>query len=301
MGRVEYADALEQTIWHLDEPLAHAHSVQLLKLSHFAKQFVTVVLTGEGADETFAGYPRYQIPLIARRLGRAGVALKMTAGPLGRALGLRRVNKLLEVVDSWRTSVLNGARFTREADLMALLGRDISWGERLGILEEVFRKDQPFLESVLEYDRRTYLPPLLIRLDKTTMAGGLEARVPFLDYRMVEWSKTVPVLEKAIVGRSSKVMLKRIAAASFPREMIYRRKVGFGVPVGQWLRDPHSLGRFVHVLNDSTFRQRSYCNPQVVTRLLEDHLACRADHGDALWPILNIELWWRRYFSGSLD
>jgi asparagine synthase (glutamine-hydrolysing) len=136
-------------------------------------------------------------------------------------------------------------------------------------------------------------------LDKTTMAGGLEARVPFLDYRMVQWSKTVSAREKAVPGRSNKAILKRIAATAFPHDLVYRRKVGFGVPVGAWLRDPHSLGRFVDVLRDSTFRQRGYCKPAVVTSLLDAHLAGRADHSDALWPILNVELWWRGCVSDA--
>jgi asparagine synthase (glutamine-hydrolysing) len=296
----EYADSLEETIWHMDEPLGHAHSVPLLKLSHFAKQFVTVVLTGEGADETFAGYPRHQVPLIARRLGKLGSALRLTARPLARAFGLRRLNKLLEVADSWQHSVVHGARFAPEPALSKVVGQTICCAERLQIMEEVFRQDQSFLESVLEYDRRTYLPGLLVRLDKTTMAGGVEARVPFLDYRMVQWSKSVSPRDKAVVGRSSKVMLKRIAAATFPEDMVYRRKAGFGVPVSDWLRDRRSLGRFADVLTDSTFRQRAYCETGLVKRLLADHMAGRADHGDILWPLLNVELWWRRYSSGGV-
>lgn len=297
MNRYEYADALEETIWHVDEPLPHAHSVQLLKLSRLAKHFVTVVLTGEGADETFAGYPRHQIPLIASRLGRAGGVLKMAGRPLGRALGLRRVTKLLEFVDSWEQSVTNSARFSSERDLAGLAIPTSCSQERMQILEEVFGRNQSFLESVLEYDRRTYLPPLLVRLDKTSMAAGLEARVPFLDYRMILWSKALPPEQKVKLWRSSKVMLKRIAARSFPNEMIYRRKVGFGVPVGEWLRDARSIGRFGEVLTDPTFHQRGYCNAEAVGRLWAEHVAGRADHGDVLWPILNVELWWRALVS----
>jgi asparagine synthase (glutamine-hydrolysing) len=299
MNRYEYADALEHTIWHVDEPLGHAHSVQLLKLSAFAKQFVTVVLTGEGADEIFAGYPRHQIPLIAKHLGGAGGLLKRSANPIGKALGLRRVTKLTESLDSWQRSVINGARFSTADDLAELDVAGTVPDDRYRILEEVFGRGQSFLESVLEYDRRTYLPSLLMRLDKTSMASGLEARVPFLDYRLILWTKTLPRAEKLALWRESKVMLKRIAARTFPKEMIYRRKVGFGVPVGEWMRDPRALGRYGDLLNDATFRQRGYCKPEAVERMWRDHVSGKSDHGDALWPILNLELWWRGVGSAA--
>jgi asparagine synthase (glutamine-hydrolysing) len=297
MNRHEYADGLEETIWHMDEPLPHAHSVQLVKLSRLAKEFVTVVLTGEGADETFAGYPRHQIPLIARSLGRAGAALKLGLRPLAQTFGLRRVAKLAEFLDSWEASVVNGARFSADRDLATLHVAPHCPQNRLAILTEVFARRQSFLESVLEYDRRTYLPPLLVRLDKTSMAAGLEARVPFLDFRMVLWTKALAPEQKVALWRESKIMLKRLAARSFPNEMIYRRKVGFGVPVGLWLRDKKSLGRFGDLLTDATFRQRGYCDGNSVRQMCADHFAGRADHGEVLWPILNLELWWRRFIA----
>ena len=150
MNRMEYADALETTIWHLDEPLGHAHSVQLLKLSQFAKQFVTVVLTGEGADETFAGYPRYQIPMFAHAAGRTGAALKGLGLPVARALGLRRGIKLLENADSWEASVLNAARFVDERTLRTLGLDDSIVERRRALLEEIAQTSQNFLEKVLE-------------------------------------------------------------------------------------------------------------------------------------------------------
>jgi asparagine synthase (glutamine-hydrolysing) len=170
--------------------------------------------------------------------------------------------------------------------------------ERLAALDDVFASNQSYLEGLLEFDRKTYLPALIVRLDKMTMAGAIEARVPFLDFRLVQWSKSVPPADKVALGRENKVLLKRLAAASFPRDMVYRRKVGFGVPVAEWLRDTQSLGRFADVLNDTTFRQRSYCNPPIVSQLLSDHLAGRRDHAAVLWPLLNVELWWRRFFGG---
>jgi len=139
-----------------------------------------------------------------------------------------------------------------------------------------------------------------MRLDKTAMASGLEARVPFLDYRMVLWTKSLTPAAKIELWRSSKVMLKRIAAESFPHEMIYRRKVGFGVPIGDWLRDSRSIGRFADVLTDATFRQRGYCDTAAVGRMWADHKAGRANHAEILWPILNVELWWRKFASSQV-
>lgn len=290
----QYADGVEEAVDLYDQPLFQDHTIQLMKLSKLAKEYVTVVLTGEGADELFAGYPRYQIPLLAARLALIpGPLQRALLGPV-RALGLRRLVKLLEISADPERSILENARFAPQEGLA--LARVPEWvtTARRELLADCRRVGPGLLEVVLNHDRRSYMPGLLHRLDRTTMVNGVEARVPFLDHRLLEWSMGLPARHKMAVGKENKVVVKKWAARIFPREMIYRRKVGFGVPTGPWLRQPRSLGRFLDLLRDRTFAERGFVDAAGVARLLDEHLDGRQDHGHLLWSLINLELWCRR-------
>jgi asparagine synthase (glutamine-hydrolysing) len=297
MNGREFADALDQTAWYCDQPINHAHTIQLLQLSRLAKQYVTVVLTGEGADELFAGYPRYQIPMLASRLAGLPGPLHHLLKRLLERLHMRRLVKLFEVSDNMDRSVLEGARFCSLGDLSRAGITDFVPQARRNIYRQSQSKGLSRLEQVLDFDRRTYLPALLNRLDRTTMASGVEARVPFLDYRIVEWSMRLPQDVKFRMGRENKILVKRLASRIFPREMIYRRKVGFGVPVGRWFRDKHGLGRYLDLITDNTFASRGLCDAERVRELVKRHRRGDADHGDVLWGMVTLELWQRIFLD----
>lgn len=287
----EYADGLETALGFADQPMFQPHTVQLMKLSALAKQFVTVVLTGEGADELFAGYPRYQIPLLARRLAVLPGVLNGALLAASRSLRFRRLVKLFELGGDPERSIVENSRRSPEPDLRAVGLGAARYPARQELLRAARDKRLSPLEEVLEFDRWSYLPGLLHRLDFTTMANGVEARVPFLDYRLVEWSMAQPASVKMAVGRRNKILVKDLAAEIFPREMIYRRKVGFGVPVGEWLRQPAGLGRFLDVLTDGTFARRGYCDAAGVADVVARHRRGERDYGDVLWGLINLELW----------
>ncbi|MFH1143669.1 MAG: asparagine synthase (glutamine-hydrolyzing) [Candidatus Eisenbacteria bacterium] len=311
IGAAEYAADFPRTIWHVDEPLHHAHTVQLLGLSELAKRHVTVVLTGEGADELFAGYPRYQIPLLARRLKWLPRVLLGGGRALAAATGRRRLEKLLAVAHDPRLALIENSRFATRAQLAAVaagargdgarMAGPQAYGARATIADEVAGLTLNELERVLAYDRRTYLPSLLQRLDRTTMAHGLEGRVPFLDHHVLAWSKTVPMGAKLTIGRQNKVLLKRHAAALFPGASMYRRKMGFDVPVGRWLRDDRALGRYAGLLTERTFAERGLVDARAVARMVDDHRTGRADHAEILWPLVNLEVWLRIFVDRTLD
>jgi len=297
MNGRQYADALEETAWYCDQPINHAHTVQLLQLSRLAKQFVTVVLTGEGADELFAGYPRYQIPVLAARLSILPKLLHGTTRRVLELLHMRRLVKLFEVSDDLDRSIIEGARFCSMSELSSAGITNFVSEARRDIYRKTQAKNLNRLEQILDFDRRTYLPALLDRLDRTTMASGIEARVPFLDYRIVEWSMRLPQSTKLITGRENKILVKKLAARIFPRKMIYRRKVGFGVPVGRWFRDKHGLGRYLDLVTDDTFSTRGHCDARTVLKLVDGHRRGDADHGDILWGLVNLELWQRTFID----
>lgn len=295
----EYAESLVDTLWFNEEPLNHAHTVQLYCLSRLAKQFVTVVLTGEGADEIFAGYPRYQIPLLARYFRKLPPRAVAAACAVARTTGKRRAVKLLEICSDLRTAVIEQARLTPADLLIDLKVSGDPFAARLSLYDDLDSTTAPLLEKVLAYDRASYLPGLLHRLDRTTMAHGLEARVPFLDYRLVEWSRGVPGSHKVRLGRQTKWMLKRYMARRFPREMIYRRKMGFDVPLDVWLRGDGTLAKYLDVLLDERTLSRGLFDRRAVLRLVDDHRSGAANNTDALWTILNLELWQRSFIDGA--
>ena len=126
-----------------------------------------------------------------------------------------------------------------------------------------------------------------------SMASSVEARVPFLDHPLVEYAASLPPAFKA-KGRGTKIILKRLAERYIPRETIYRRKVGFTVPLTPWFRGP--LRPFVReVVLGERAMARGYFRPEVVTRLVDDHLEGRVDRGRSLWTLLSLEIWHRLF------
>jgi asparagine synthase (glutamine-hydrolysing) len=269
----------------------------LLKLSEFAKQYVTVVLTGEGSDEVFGGYPRFHIPLVADHLSFMPKPVWNWALRFANLAGNRKAVKLLEAIDDSVGLVIENSRFTPRQALDLVCPGTNGFPERVALYEESQRRTETRLGLMLHFDQRTYLPSLLTRLDKTSMAAGIECRVPFLDYRIVEWSRLLPQQFKIKTGRENKVIVKAVARRWLPEEIITRKKVGFGVPVGTWLRNKSGLGRYLELLTDSTFRQRGYCNSTAVGRLVSEHLRAERDHSEILWGLINLEVWWRMFID----
>lgn len=286
----DYAALLPTAIWHHDEPLCHPHSVQLMHLSGIARQNVTVVLTGEGADELFCGYPRLHIPRIAELAGAArrpiGALLRELSG-LG---GLRRIRKLADVLASDSAPAIDAHRFL-PLDTLHCLFPDADY---LGARPETWRginRSQDSLEVLLEYERRSYMQSLLLRLDKMSMAHGLEARTPFLDFELVLWSKQAGTRAKIGSGFGNKNLLKAEAEKHFSTELVRRRKVGFGVPLREWFRTQAEFRDMLDDIATPNSYAASIWPLQTLRRLVAEHRESRMDHTEALWALLNIELW----------
>lgn len=287
----EYADHLPRVIWHHDEPLSHHHTVQLYLLSRLARQFVTVVLTGEGSDELFAGYPRYRSGAALQVLGPAGRWLGRNLAPwlpsedrtgFGKAKRALRLGGLGTVVEA--------TKWVADEDLSAVVDscEPTVRSERL----PAYPLNGDLVSRMLEQDQRNYLQALLMRLDKVTMAASLEARVPFLDHRLVELAATIPSTRK-LHRWKTKYLIKQVAARRLPTELIYRRKMGFPVPVSAWLRNPNGLGRYLDLLLEPRSLQREYLKRAAVERVVAEHRQGERDHHELLWGLINLELWFR--------
>jgi len=298
MNQYEYSDALEETLWFLEEPINHAHSVQILNLSRLAKEFVTVVLTGEGSDEIFAGYPRYNLPKLTYLTPtpiRKIISNLLT--PLAETFSFRRTVKLFEAFGrSDEELITDNARYVPLSVLQRLVGKEIKYPNRKSLYDISVNTFDDLLQSHLYYDQRTYLSSLLMRLDKMSMGASIEARVPFLDYRLIEWSYKIPSHIK-LKFLTNKWIVKKSAIRYLPKNIVYRNKVGFGAPIAEWLRNPNGLGRYLELLNDQKSKERGYFDQNIVKGIITEHLSRKNDHSEILWGLLNFELWHRNFID----
>jgi asparagine synthase (glutamine-hydrolysing) len=288
VGNVEYSELFPRMVWHNDEPLDFANSVHIYALSKLAKSHVTVVLTGEGSDELFAGYPRYRIPDLARRYGYVPAPLRRMLSTL---TGDHRVRKLerfaayspedaLLYNSSYLRPEVAAAAFPRMNGFSLAFRRECLTGSAALALDSVTRA------SLL--DQQTFLVSILHRQDKMSMAAAIESRVPFMDYRLVEWANRLPVDLKVTSG-GGKALVKELARRFLPAEVIDRRKSGFGVPLARWFRERNGMGERIAALPDSPSADvfdRAY-----LRRLVTEHVNGQHDHSELLWTALNVATW----------
>lgn len=310
---------LPDLVHHQDEPIADPVCVPLHFVSRLAKENgVTVVHVGEGADEILAGYPTYltaermttrfwrpfrAVPSPARRvLAHAGAGL-LRAAP---RLEIHREALLRATTDRahlwWGGAVAfyeDGAnRITTPALRQRALGETPAQvvasiaadADRAGV--------HGVIDRIIYQDLRLRLPELLLmRVDKLTMANGIEARVPFLDHELVELAMAIPSHEKVRDG-VGKHILKRIVSPLLPRDVVWRPKQGFGAPVAQWFRGPLA-DRLARDIAGSRFHELGYLKRDRIDDLLRLHRSGRADRSFQLWNLLNLCLWFDHWIAGK--
>src|SRR6266571_6433348 len=243
----EFFDTLPRLIWHEDEPIAFTSSVPLYFVSRLAQEHVKVVLTGEGADELFLGYNRYRVTAWNDRVGTMyGAVVPRTirqrlhtlTGRLPRAVRRYAERTFIALPPGPRALFYeNFAVFTesRQRDLLAspgLLAARDPYAEELRCYEEA-TGGMP--DRMSQADLQTYLVELLMKQDQMSMAASVESRVPFLDHELVEHVAALPGRLK-LRGWQTKAVLRAALRDLVPREILTRRKMGFPVPVGRWLR-----------------------------------------------------------------
>jgi asparagine synthase (glutamine-hydrolysing) len=290
----DYEDWLPSAVWHADEPLAHPHMVHFHYLSKFARRQVTVVLTGEGSDELFAGYPRYRALRVLERLRLPTSLLGGVLGLASRGLKGRGGLRVRALMDGGAGLRIEGlAAFVDPAEVRAL----VPLAPRLAAREAAGGAHGSLLARALLLDQQTYLDVLLHRLDKMTMSTSLEARVPFLDHHVVEFAARVP-LELKLRGFDTKYLVKQVARRHVPANVIDRPKKGFGVPIARWLMPGGPLAPYADLLLEPRARTADYVDRARVRRAVEEHRAGTRDHGELLWGLLNLELWHRVMLEG---
>lgn len=291
---------------HYGEPYADSSAIPTYYVSQIARREVTVALNGDGGDESFAGYDRYWGNAVAARLAslpgsRLGASLLRRALPdsLDPKSTLRRARRFLEVAHEPMA-----ARYARWSGYFSEADKDLLYREPLRPLlagqrplawfEELFETSGAVsaVDAAMSVDVRSYLPhDLLVKVDITSMANSLEARSPFLDQEVMEMAARLPVSLK-LRGGSGKFILKEAFSDLLPPENVKRRKMGFAVPVGEWFRGPlrEVLG---DALQGPDSRVAAYLDGGALGRLVEDHVAKRAESTGKLWALLMLELWHR--------
>jgi asparagine synthase (glutamine-hydrolysing) len=307
-------DVLPTLVEHYGEPYADSSAIPTYYVAKETRKHVTVALNGDGGDESFAGYERYAAMLAAEAYGRWPSFLRKL---------------LIELpVSLWPTSELKKTRardvkrFLQAASLpkneryfrwMSTFSRDskpelytpqfaasVSGENALRFLDQWFARTNGsgMLDATLLTDQMTYLPnDLLVKVDIATMTNSLEARSPFLDHNMIEFAASLP--ENLKMRRlKPKSLLKKVAARLVPKEVVYRRKMGFGVPIGKWFRG--EMKDFVReALLSEKALDRGIVKREMLERYVNEHTCGERDHAFQIWTLLMLELWFQRFIDRS--
>jgi asparagine synthase (glutamine-hydrolysing) len=296
VSEARFAELLPKLIWHHDLPLNFANSVHIFAVSELAKRDVKVVLTGEGADELFGGYPRYYLPRLAAALDRLPLPVRKPVLALAGLIPGHRIRKLLSYgrLAPDERMLFNASNVDLDTVRQALPGEftPAEWRFRHDAIARACRLWPDHLGAMSQLDFETYLLSILNRQDKMSMAASLESRVPFLDNEIIELARSLPSGFKQTL-RDRKRVLKDVARRYLPAAIVDRRKSGFGVPLAAWMRSGGPVSRLLDEATSGT-RLRSRLPGVELPSLIRDHRAGHADHSEFLWGALNLGIWLER-------
>jgi asparagine synthase (glutamine-hydrolysing) len=293
---------LDRLVSHFDEPFADSSAIPTWYVSEVARRHVTVVLSGDGGDELFGGYDRYlPHPRVAAFDRYSPAALRTVASAAAAALphGVRGKNFLRHVGRDERGRYIDSVRYFGADEKPALLARDLQrqlTGDPEAQLARHFDRyaHLPWATQMMRFDAETYLPEdVLTKVDRMSMAHSIESRVPLLDNEVIAFASSLPASLKIRNGRRKHV-LKEVAARLLPRDLLDRRKQGFGVPLGVWFRG-NLRELFADTLLAPSGAANHYFQRPFVRRLLDEHLAGRRDHTLRLWQLVVFDRWHNQY------
>jgi asparagine synthase (glutamine-hydrolysing) len=307
-------EVLPTLVRHYGEPYADSSAIPSYYVAKLTREHVKVALNGDGGDECFAGYERYAGGLAADRYGRIpAVVRRLAIEPLSRLLPasgsrrsrLRQARRFLQVAGQPASQrYLRWIGYVPTADKSALYSLDFqeqlaghqaeSW--LLEMWERLTAAGLGPLDRMLGLDVESYLPyDLLVKMDIATMANSLEARSPFLDHHVMEFCARLPARFK-LRRMSLKHLLKTAGTGLLPPETLTRRKMGFGVPVGDWIRGDLRPWMEDLLLSPRSLK-RGYFQPEALRQIVDEHLEGREDRSFAVWALLWLELWHQEFMD----
>jgi asparagine synthase (glutamine-hydrolysing) len=309
----EALDVVPKLADMFDEPFADSSQIPTYLVSAMTRKHVTVALSGDGGDELFAGYNRYQLTQrFWRTLSLVPTPLRNTFAAGLTSLSTERWDQLFAKLPGKLAPPQAGDKIYKLASVLKLANADelyrrlIShWSpsqvapsvvEPKGLLwDETVRKDFPdLLDRMQFFDLVTYLPDdILTKVDRASMAIALEARVPLLDHRVVEWAWRLPHAAK-MRGGTSKWLLRQVLYKHVPRQLVERPKMGFGVPLAEWLRGP--LRDWAEsLLSENRLHATPFLDSRLVRRYWNEHLSGERNWQYLLWDVLMFEAWRERW------
>ena len=302
----DVATLIPRLTWHMDEPVSDPAAITTYLVCKACKEKATVMLSGVGGDEIFGGYPRYlanqaaeryeKIPRWIRRQLIESVAALLPSGS----------NRLLRDIRKFVKSA--GAPFPQRyfgfltyydvAELNELLNSEFKAEHIFDFHNQIlgaFPGSSP-LQSAMNLDLMTFLPQLnLAYTDKMSMAASVEVRVPFLDHRLIEDSSKLPERLRICRGQG-KFALKKVAEKYLPRNLVWRKKAGFGAPVGAWLKT-QLKEMMLDLLSAERIKRRGYLDSKFVGKLIADHLSGRSYNANQLWQLVTLEIWMQEFID----
>ena len=307
---------LPDMIYHMDGPYADVPALPMYYVARLARQHITVTLTGDGGDELFAGYDRYLAEQVLRVYRAVPQYLRKKLVPKLLAFFEERTGR-----KSWRQTLrwMNAMSMVPEHEAYA---RGISFfsfeneqkeqlytpdfKDRIGSVNSMdgivsrYWSDhaQDALGKMCYADLMVRLPEYShIKVDRISMMHGLEARSPFMDHKLIEFSATIPSALK-LKRRKRKYLLRKLAASYLPPEILNLPKQGFGSPINRWLRG--ELKNLSHtLLKNSLLVKHGYFNQGYIDRLLADHESRKINNGNKIWGLVNLETWYQIYFGNT--
>jgi asparagine synthase (glutamine-hydrolysing) len=305
-------EILPTLVEHYGEPYADSSALATYYVARETRKHVTVALNGDGGDESFAGYERYFAMRLAEKYNRLPAILR---GKLiekvfsfvptseirrSRARDIKRFLKAasLPKVERYFRWVSAIDRETKQNIYTEDFGKSVAEFDSAQFLQTWFAKANGvgIVDATMSTDQMTYLPnDLLVKVDIASMAVSLEARSPFLDHKVIEFAASLPESIK-IRGKETKYLLKKVASRVVPPEVLYRKKMGFGVPLTHWFRGEMKdfLGE---VLLSEKSMKRGLIKPEAVRNLIEQHTTGKQDFTFQLWTLLMLELWFQRFID----
>ena len=305
----DVADLVPRIVKFFDEPFGDSSAIPTYYVSQMARQHATVVLSGDGGDEVFAGYSRHYLQQLEGRLRRLlpGSAGRSFAASLAHWLpevkGRATIKKLGMTPDEAYAHKHSHSLFTKE-EKPSLYSDDLRCAtascDPAGTLRDYYNRCDATdaLDKALYVDMKTYLSDdILVKVDRMSMAHSLEVRAPLLDHKLIEFTATLPSSLK-LKRRTTKYLLKQVMRKYLPTDVLTRRKHGFTMPLRQWLKGP--LREMVEdCLFSPVASQRGLFNGTFTRKMWSEHLSEKEDRSHQLWMLLMFELWHRQYLDRS--
>lgn len=302
MDPKQFLDCIPRFIWHMDEPVAEAPALAFYLIAKLLREHVTVALSGEGADELFAGYRVYRYMRWTDAYSKIPRRVRSLLDPVLSGVSSAKARKYLRLASKPRDTRYGGVSNYDSSYKETLYTDDfrtaLGSGQREDPLASYYAKTKTpdLLTQMLYSDLKTWLvDDLLIKADRMTMAHSVELRVPFLDYRVIEYAATIPSHMK-LRGGVVKWILKCAMKDRLPREILARKKMGFPTPLTLMFRRDMS-GYLRDLLLSEKCVSREYFKPQTVERLIDENTRKKNDHHRVLWQLVVLEEWHRQFID----